>query len=105
MVSYLAQLAALAAIIPAIIAAPTTSSPPHLKIRNPMERDVVKNSYIVVYNDEVNKTMRASHIAGISSLLGKRAVGGIGAEWSLPTLKGFQVIADSPEVRSIFENS
>jgi oryzin len=107
MVSYLAKLAALAAVLPAIFAAPTT--PPHLKIRNPAAKDIIPNSYIVVYNDDVNKTMRASHISSISSLLSKRDGPGIGAKWDLPTLHGYQVstdaatiaeIANSPEVNS-----
>ena len=103
MVSYLTKLAALAAIVPAVFAAPTT--PPHLKVRNPSERDVVKNSYIVVYNDDVNKTMRASHISGVSSILGKRDVPGtIGATWDLPTLHGFQVTADAATIAEIADS-
>lgn len=103
MVSYLAKLAALAAVLPAVFAVPTT--PPHLKIRNPMERDVVKNSYIVVYNDDVNKTMRTQHISSINSLLSKRAaVGGIGAKWELPTLHGFQVTADAATIAEIADS-
>ena len=108
MVSYLAKLAALAAVLPAVFAAPTT--PPHLKIRNPTERDVVKDSYIVVYNTDVNKTMRASHMSTVNSILSKRAsFGGVGAKWEMTTLHGYQLtadaatvaeIADSPEVSS-----
>jgi hypothetical protein len=100
MVSYLAKLAALAAVLPAVFAAPTT--PAHLKVRNPTERDVIKDSYIIVYNTDVNKTMRASHISTVSSILGKRAsFGGVGAKWELSTLKGYQLTADAATIAEI----
>lgn len=108
MVSYLSKLAALAALVPAILAAP--AEVPHLKLRNPYERDVAKDSYIVVYADSVNATAAEAHVSSISSMISKRNANakGVGQQWNLPTLKGYQVsadaatiaqIADSPEVR------
>jgi len=92
MVSYLGRIAALAAfIVPAVFAAP---APVHLKIRNVEERDVVKDSYIVVYNKEVNATVFASHIAEMRTSLTKRGVTGIGATYDIGNFKGYQVTAD-----------
>lgn len=92
MVSYLVKLAALAAAFPAVFAAPT--APSHLKIRNPYAKDVIEGSFIVVYKNDVNATFRASHIAEISAQLEtKRFNGGVGAEYDMSLLKGFQLTA------------
>ncbi len=78
MVSYFARLVALAAVIPAVFAAPAPAAH-HLKIRNPEASDVVPDSYIVIYNHDVNATMIASHVASVSSMLSRRDLTGIGA--------------------------
>ena len=100
MVSYLAKLAALVAAFPVIFAAPT-ATPGHLKIRNPEARDVVSRSYIVVYHNEVNATARASFTSRIGSTLNKRDGSGIGAQWDMATLKGFEVTADAATIIDI----
>lgn len=101
MVSYVAKIAALVAAFPLVFAAPT--APPHLKIRNPTvaARDIVPGSYIVVYADNVNATARASFTESVTSLVPKRDGSGIGAEWNLSTLKGFQVTTDSNTIAEI----
>lgn len=92
MVSYLGRIAALAAVvIPAVFAAP---APVHLKIRNVEERDVVKDSYIVVYNKQVNASVFESHIAEMRTSLSKRGLTGIGATYDIGNFKGYQVTAD-----------
>lgn len=97
MLPYFTRLAALAAVLPAIFAAPA----PHLKIRNPEVADVVPDSYIVVYNDDVNSTMIASHVASISSMLSRRDLTGIGATYDMDMLKGYQVTADPSAIAEI----
>lgn len=101
------RLAALAAVLPAIFAAPA----PHLKIRNSHITDVVPDSYIVVYNSGINSTAIASHVSSVTSLLARRDLTGIGATYDLDYLKGYQVTADaaalaeiaaSPEVIQLF---
>lgn len=98
MVSYLGRLAALAAILPAVFAAP---APVNLKIRNLEARDVVKDSYIVVYNNDVNATVFEASIAQVSSLLSKRDAAGIGATYDIGTFKGYQVTADTATLAEI----
>ncbi|KAF8849436.1 putative cuticle-degrading protease [Acephala macrosclerotiorum] len=100
MVNYFTRLAALAAVIPAIFAARAPSAH-HLKIRNIDATDVVPDSYIVVYNDDVNTTMVASHMASISSILSRRDLTGIGATYDMDSLKGYQVTADEVTIAEI----
>jgi hypothetical protein len=102
-----AKLATLAAFIaPLIFAAPTS----HLKIRNSGARDVVADSYIVVYNKDVSAAVITSHEESVAALISKRDATGIGATYDLPGFQGYEVsadsetiaaIADSPEVSSI----
>jgi hypothetical protein len=103
-----AKLAVLAALIaPSIFAAPTS----HLKIRNSGARDVVADSYIVVYNKDVSTDVITSHQESVAALISKRETTGIGATYDLPGFQGYEVsadsetittIADSPEVNKIF---
>lgn len=97
MLSYFTRLAAIAAVIPTIFAAPA----PHLKIRNPEAANVVPDSYIVVYHPDVNSTMIASHVASISSMLSRRDLTGIGATYDMAMLKGYQVTADLSAIAEI----
>lgn len=107
MVNYLAKLAALAAVFPAIFAAPT-ATPLHLKVRNADldARDVVPGSYLVIYKDTVTPEFRESHLEEVSSLLSlsKRDGSGIGPQFDLSTLKGFQVIADIDTLNKIADH-
>lgn len=99
MVSYLGRLAALAALVaPAVFAAP---APANLKIRNLDARDVVKDSYIVVYQKDVSKEVLASHIEEVNSLIAKREVGGIGATYDIGTFKGYQITTDAATLGQI----
>lgn len=104
MVSYLAKIAALAAVVaPLVFAAPTAAPAHHFKIRNPLAENVVKDSYIVVYNGDVNATMVAQHLHSVSAMISKRAstLTGIGPTYDLDDFKGFQVSADSATINEI----
>lgn len=101
MVNYLAKLAALAAVIAPLVFAAPSPHPGTLKIRNIEATDVVPDSYIVVYNDDVSAEVIASHVSSVSSLLSKRDEGGIGATYDLDTLKGYQVQADADTIAEI----
>ena len=61
MASYLTRFIALAAAIAPVFGAPAPAH--YLKIRNPLAADVVPDSYIVVYNNDVDSTMISSHIS------------------------------------------
>lgn len=100
MVSYFTRLAALAAVIPAIFAAPSPAAH-HLKIRNPEAVDVVPDSYIVVYHSNVNASMIASHVESVDSMLSRRDLTGIGATYDMDLLKGYQVTADPATLAEI----
>ncbi|KAJ5037329.1 uncharacterized protein L3040_007505 [Drepanopeziza brunnea f. sp. 'multigermtubi'] len=102
MVSYIGKLVALAAVVvPAVFAAPAPA-PANLKIRNLEARDVVKDSYIVVYNPAVEADIFEASIAEVSSLISKRAVaGGIGAKYTIGDFKGYQITADTATLAEI----
>ncbi|RDL33329.1 Subtilisin-like protein [Venustampulla echinocandica] len=98
MAPYLAKLAALAAVIaPLVFAAPASN----LKVRNSDATNVVPDSYIVVYNDQVSAATAASHIDRVSSLISKRDTDGIGATYDMDLLKGYQITADEDTIQQI----
>ncbi|CZT03062.1 probable endopeptidase K [Rhynchosporium agropyri] len=111
MVSYLGRLAALAAVVvPAVFAAP---SPVNLKIRNLDARDIVKDSYIIVYQKDITAEAFSSHLEEVKSMVSKRDVGGIGATYDIGDFKGYEVVADvatlgriasSPDVAYVEKN-
>ena len=96
MAPYLAKLADLASLIATIFAAPT----PHLKVRNSEARDVIADSYIVVYNKDVSAAVIASHEESVAALITKRD-DGVGATFDLPGFQGYEVSADSETIATI----
>ncbi|KAH8793270.1 peptidase S8/S53 domain-containing protein [Hyaloscypha finlandica] len=100
MVSYFTRFLALAAALAPVFGAPATA-PHHLKIRNPQAEDVVPDSYIVVYNSNVDAETIASHVASVSSMLSRRDLTGIGATYDMDELKGYQVVADEAAIAEI----
>ncbi|KAH6711315.1 peptidase S8/S53 domain-containing protein [Leptodontidium sp. MPI-SDFR-AT-0119] len=99
MVSYLGRLAALAALVaPIVFAAP---APANLKIRNVDARDVVKDSYIVVYQKDISAAAFSTHVEEVKSLTSKREVGGIGATYDIGSFKGYQITADAATLGEI----
>jgi hypothetical protein len=100
MVSYLARLAALAAVVASgVFAAPTAES--HFKIRNAAAKNVIPDSYIVVYHENVNTTMIASHMSAVTSMLSRRDLPGVGAIYNLGSFKGYQVTANAASIVEI----
>jgi oryzin len=100
MASYFAKLAAVAALIaPLVFGAPTPA--PHLKIRNSEARDVVADSYIVVYNKDVTADVIASHEETVAALISRRETTGVGATFDLPGFQGYEVSADSETIAAI----
>lgn len=107
MVSYFAKLTSLAAVIaPLVLAAPTPrAGVSHLKIRNAEATDVIPDSYIVVYNDDVSAATIASHLETVDALIAKRdEFAGIGATYDLDTLKGYQISADAETIKAIADS-
>lgn len=105
MFSYLGKLAAVAAVaIPLVFSAPT---PYQNKIRNLDTVDVVANSYIVVYNNDITAEAITAHVESISGLISKRDTtlenAGIAATYDLSELKGYNVIADAATIAAIAE--
>jgi hypothetical protein len=107
MVSYLAKLAAVAAFaIPAVLGAPAPA-PHHLKIRNPAATDVIKDSWIVVYNEDVTAAVMSSHISSVNGIIAKRALtaalpnAGFKATWAIKDFKAYNIIADAATIASI----
>ncbi|KAG4434068.1 Subtilisin-like protease 2 [Cadophora sp. M221] len=98
MVSYLGRLAALAALVAPIFAAP---APANLKIRNVDARDVVKDSYIVVYQKDISAAAFSTHVEEVKSLTSKREVGGVGATYDIGNFKGYQITADAATLGEI----
>ncbi|CAG8980146.1 hypothetical protein HYALB_00013501 [Hymenoscyphus albidus] len=101
MAPYFAKIAALAAIVlPFVAAAPTSTH--HLKIRNVDATDVVADSYIVVYKQDVSAEVISSHVEHVNSLISKRdTAGSIGATYEIVDFKGYQVSADLETINAI----
>lgn len=99
------SLIALAAcFLPLIAGAPT----PDMKIRNLDARDVIPDSYIVVYNKGISTSTFESEIASVNSILSKRdskSHRGIGAKYDLTGFKGYQIEADSTTIGTIASSS
>jgi Peptidase inhibitor I9 len=93
----LATLAAL--LLPFALAAPTH----HHKIRNADAKDVIPNSYIIVYKDIVAALAIAAHESSISSMISKwdAQFAGIGAKYNMSSFEGYQVEADSATIAQI----
>jgi len=99
----LASLATLAAaLLPIVAAAPTQGS--NLKIRNPLETQVVPDSYIVVYKEHVTSNQLAANLASVNSFITKRGAThhkGVGPTYNFASFKGFQVYADTTTIAEI----
>ncbi|CAL3972326.1 unnamed protein product [Diplocarpon coronariae] len=98
MVSYLGRLAALAAAIaPAVLAAPTGD----LKIVNTNAANVIQDSYIVVYNDDVSMETFEASMNEHKSRFSKRDTTVIGGSFAIKNFKGYQVKADTSTLAEI----
>lgn len=100
MVSYITRLALAALALPAVFAAPAPQ--PHLlKIRDSNAKEIIKDSYIVVYNNDISAASISSHEAHFSNLLSRRSLTGVGATYHMAHLKGYQVTADLAAIAEI----
>lgn len=96
------SLIALAAcFLPLIAGIPTAQ--PHLKIQNPTAQDVVPNSYIVVFNKDIDSAAITSEYASVNHILSKRdsTHKGIGSKYDLEHFKGYQIEADMATIEQI----
>jgi oryzin len=59
------------------------------------------SGYIVVYHNDINATMMASHMSSITSMLSRRDLTGVGAQYNMDQLKGYQVTADPAAIAEI----
>lgn len=77
--------------------------PADLKIRNAAATDVVPDSYIIVYKNDVAGPSIMAHENSISSMISKRGASytGIGAKYSMDGFKGYQIHADSATIQAI----
>lgn len=94
-------LALAACLLPLIAGAPTT--PSHEKIRNPAARDVIENSYIVVFNKGIQSSVVESEIASVNALLSKRSSThrGIGSKYDFHDFQGYQIDTDAATIGEI----
>ncbi|KFY00242.1 hypothetical protein V490_01425 [Pseudogymnoascus sp. VKM F-3557] len=96
------SLIALAAcFLPLIAAAPLEAQ--HAKLRNPTAQDVIPDSYIVVFNKDVNDADIESEFASVSRILSKRSSShkGLGAKYNIPGFRGYQIHTDSANINEI----
>ncbi|KAL5351071.1 Subtilisin-like protease 2 [Pseudogymnoascus australis] len=95
-------LALAATFLPLIAGAPLTDEA-HLKIRSPAPENVIPNSYIVVFNKDIEDEAIESEFASVNSILSKRSSThkGIGNKYNLADFKGYQIETDSATIGEI----
>ena len=101
-----------ATLLTGALAAPTAeAAPTNLKIRNVEARDVVADSYIVVYKADITDEDLDAQIASANGFLTKRAAGGkgkgpkkhkgVGKKYNMEGFKGYQIDADEATIAEI----
>ncbi|ESZ93713.1 hypothetical protein SBOR_5898 [Sclerotinia borealis F-4128] len=102
MASYLTVLTALAAVFAPVFAAPAAL--PHPKIKTPTTdaKQIIADSYIVVYNTDITAEVTASHVDFVNAIVAKRdnAVS-VGATYKIQDFSGYQISADSASIVEI----
>ncbi|PBP16322.1 cuticle-degrading serine protease [Diplocarpon rosae] len=99
MVSYLARLAALAAVVaPAVLAAPTGNN---LKISNMDAINVVPDSYIIVYHEDVPMETFHASMDQVKDMFSQRDTTTMGGSFAIGTLKGYHVTAQEADLAEI----
>ncbi|CAD6456269.1 d8f3fb16-a9a2-4889-868b-a7b6ea0050cf [Sclerotinia trifoliorum] len=101
MASYLTILTALAAVFAPVFAAPAAI--PHPKIKTPTAaKEIVADSYIVVYNTDITAEVTASHVDFVNSIVAKRdnAVS-VGATYKIKDFAGYHISADEATIVEI----
>lgn len=91
-----------AAFLPFIVAAPVTDQA-HVKIRNPTAQNVIPNSYIVVFNKDIEAEDVESEFASVNAILSKRSSThkGIGNKYNIANFKGYQIETDTATIGEI----
>ncbi|KAA8568477.1 hypothetical protein EYC84_007508 [Monilinia fructicola] len=103
MASYLTVLTALAAVFAPVFAAPAAVVPhPKIKIPTVDAKEIVADSYIVVYNSGVSAEVTASHAEFVNSIVAKRdnAVT-VGDTYKIQDFAGYQISADEATIVEI----
>lgn len=96
------SLIALAAcFLPLIAAAPVEAQ--NSKILSPGTQDIIPDSYIVVFNKDVEDADIESEYASVSRILSKRssAYKGVGHKYNITGFKGYQISTDSASIDEI----
>lgn len=92
------------------LAAPVAeAAPTNLKIRNIEARDVIEDSYIVVYKADISTADLDAAVASANGMLTKRAAGGkgpkkhkgVGNKFNMDGFKGYQIEADEATIAEI----
>lgn len=96
------------------LAAPVAeAAPTNLKIRNIEARDVIEDSYIVVYKADISTADLDAAVASANGMLSKRAAGGngngkgpkkhkgVGNKFDMDGFKGYQIEADEATIAEI----
>ncbi|QSZ34964.1 hypothetical protein DSL72_007826 [Monilinia vaccinii-corymbosi] len=103
MTSYLTVLTALAAVFAPVFAAPAAVVP-HPKIKTPSvdAKELVADSYIVVYKSGVSEEVTASHAEFVNSIITKREnAASVGATYKIRDFAGYQISADEQTIVEI----
>ena len=102
MVSYLTVLTALTAVFAPVFAAPTTVPHPKVKLPTAQAKDIIADSYIVVYNTGITADVTASHVEFVNSIIAKRDnAASIGATYKIKDFSGYQISADEATIVEI----
>ncbi|KAM3070405.1 Subtilisin-like protease 2 [Clarireedia jacksonii] len=103
MPAYLTILTAFAAAIAPVFGAPAALAPhPKIKVTQAAAKDIVEDSYIVVYNKDITAESTASHENFLSSVLTKRDnTASVGAKYQIQEFAGYQISADAATINEI----
>ncbi|KAI9646143.1 Subtilisin-like protease 2 [Ciborinia camelliae] len=104
MASYLTILTALAAVFAPVFGAPAPAAVPHPKVKIPTAtaKDIVADSYIVVYNTDITAEVTASHVEFVNSIVAKRDnAATVGATYKINDFAGYQISADEATIVEI----
>jgi hypothetical protein len=93
-----------ACFLPLIAGAPTEQ--PALKLRNADATNVVPNSYVVVYKDNMDTSTYESEMSSVNALLSKRdsTFAGVGHKYNMEKFKGYQIETDPDTLSKISES-
>jgi hypothetical protein len=103
MPAYLTILTAFAAAIAPVFGAPAALAlHPKIKVPQAAAKDVVEDSYIVVYNKDITPESTASHEGFLASVITKRDnAASVGAKYKIHEFAGYQISADVATINEI----